>query len=50
MVPRPGWLTVRQMADALGVSQRTIQRRIEAGKFVNREFGGKLILRHPEKP
>jgi len=35
----PGWLTTRQAAERLGVSDRTVRHRIAAGELPARRFG-----------
>jgi predicted RNase H-like nuclease (RuvC/YqgF family) len=42
--PSPGWLTIRQAAAALNVSELTIRRRIKDGKVAHRLESGKYFV------
>ena len=45
MTPKPEWITIKEMADTIGKTEKTVKRRIDAGQIEAREVGGERMVR-----
>ncbi len=45
--PKPAWLSVKDYARLLGVTERTVRRHIKDGRLEARRIGGAIRLKRP---